>query len=55
MFSCKVRVRAALFARDDHSDVQADVIYAALVMLPLEFKFICPTRSSHAKTKSTLI
>lgn len=34
----KVRTHVEIFATDDHSNVEADVIYAALVMLPLEFK-----------------
>lgn len=34
----KVRIHVEIFAIDDHSNVEADVIYAALVMLPLEFK-----------------
>lgn len=38
MFICKVKIHVAIFAIDDHSNVEADVIYAALVMLPLESK-----------------
>lgn len=34
----KVRIHVEAFAIDDHSNVEADAIYAALVMLPLEFK-----------------
>lgn len=34
----KVRIHVEIFAIDDHYNVEADVIYAALVMLPLEFK-----------------
>lgn len=33
-----MRIHAEIFAIDDHSNVEADVIYAALVILPLEFK-----------------
>lgn len=34
----KVRIYVEIFAIDDHSNVETDVLYAALVMLPLEFK-----------------
>lgn len=38
MFICKVKIHVAIFAIDDHSNTEGDVIYAALVMLPLEYK-----------------
>lgn len=38
MFICMVRIHVAIFAIDDHSNAEVDVIYAALVMLLLEFK-----------------
>lgn len=37
-FIGKVRTHTAIFAIDGHSNAEADVIYAALVMLPLEFE-----------------
>lgn len=38
MLICMVRIHVSIFAIDDHSNAEADVIYAALVMLLLEFK-----------------
>lgn len=38
MFICMVQIHVAIFAIDDHSNAEVDVIYAALVMLLLEFK-----------------